>query len=60
MSNTWQQDSGETDPGFEQTLVNQIAREFLAEQRRARRWNIAFKLFIAVFMLLFLSIYHVW
>ena len=57
MSNTWQQDSGETDPGFEQTLVNQIAREFLAEQRRARRWNIAFKLFIAVFMLLFLSIY---
>ena len=57
MSNTWQQDSGETDPGFEQTLVNQIAREFLAEQRRARRWNIAFKLFIALFMLLFLSIY---
>ena len=57
MSDTWQQDSGETDPGFEQTLVNQIAREFLAEQRRARRWNIAFKLFIALFMLLFLLIY---
>lgn len=57
MSNTWQQDTGETDPGFEQTLVNRIAREFLAEQRRARRWNIAFKLFIALFMLLFLLIY---
>ena len=57
MSDTWQQDTGETDPGFEQTLVNQIAREFLAEQRRARRWNIAFKLFIALFMLVFLLIY---
>ena len=57
MNDTWQQDTGETDPGFEQTLVNQIAREFLAEQRRARRWNIAFKLFIAFFMLLFLLIY---
>ena len=39
MSDTWQQDTGETDPGFEQTLVNQLAREFLAEQRRARRWK---------------------
>ena len=57
MSDAWQQDTGETDPGFEQALVNQIAREFLAEQRRARRWNIAFKLFIALFMLLFLLIY---
>ena len=57
MSDTWQQDTGETDPGFEQTLVNQLAREFLAEQRRARRWNIAFKLFIALFMLVFLLIY---
>ena len=57
MSDTWQQDPGKKDPEFEQALVNQIAREFLAEQRRARRWNIAFKLFIAFFMLLFLLIY---
>ena len=57
MSDPWQQDNGDTDSGFEQSLVNQIAREFLAEQRRARRWNIAFKLFIASFMLLFLLIY---
>ena len=57
MSDAWQQDTGETDTGFEQTLVNQIAREFLAEQRRARRWNIAFRLIIVSFMLLFLLIY---
>lgn len=38
----------------EQALVNRLAREFLAEQRSARRWNIAFKLFFALIMLLFL------
>ena len=57
MSDPWQQDNKEADARFEQTLVNQIAREFLAEQRRARRWNIAFKLFIATFMVIFLVVY---
>ena len=57
MTDPWQQNSADNDSRFEQTLVNQIAREFLAEQRRARRWNIAFKLFIALFMAIFLVAY---
>lgn len=57
MSDPWQQNNENSHSGFEQTLVNQLAREFLAEQRRARRWNIAFKLFIALFMVIFLVIY---
>ena len=59
MSDPWQQNQQETDSRVEQTLVNQIAREFLAEQRRARRWNIAFKLFIALFLAIFLVVYLV-
>ena len=47
MSDPWQDNADKTDPGFEQALVNRIAREFLAEQRRARRWNIAFRVFLA-------------
>lgn len=57
MTDPWQQNNADNDARFEQTLVNQIAREFLAEQRRARRWNIAFKLFIALFMAIFLVAY---
>ena len=57
MSDPWQDDAGKTDPGFEQALVNRIAREFLAEQRRARRWNIAFRLFIALVVAIFLAVY---
>ena len=59
MSDPWQDNTGGTDPGFEQALVNRIAREFLAEQRRARRWNIAFKLFIALVVAIFITIYLV-
>ena len=59
MTDPWQQNNDDNDSRFEQTLVNQIAREFLAEQRRARRWNIAFKLFIALFMAIFLVAYLV-
>ena len=59
MSDPWQQGSREDEAPFEQALVNQLAREFLAEQRRTRRWNIAFRLFIAFFMLIILVIYLV-
>ena len=49
----------ETDARIEQDLVNGIAREFLAEQRRARRWGIAFKLFgagvVTLLLVIFLS-----
>lgn len=57
MSDPWQDNADKTDPEFEQVLVNRIAREFLAEQRRARRWNIAFRLFIALAVLIFLAVY---
>ena len=57
MSDPWQDNADKTDPGFEQVLVNRIAREFLAEQRRARRWNIAFRLFIAMAVSIFLAVY---
>ena len=57
MSDPWQDNADKTDPGFEQVLVNRIAREFLAEQRRARRWNIAFRVFLALILSIFLAVY---
>lgn len=45
------------DPTFEQTLASDIAREFLREQRRARRWNIFFKSLLALYVLGFFLIY---
>lgn len=59
MSDPWQDNSNKTapDPDFEQGLVNRIAREFLAEQRRARRWGIAFKLFAAVVISVLLVVF---
>lgn len=42
---------------FEQNLVNRIAWEAVAEQRRARRWGIFFKFFFAGYLVLFLLLY---
>jgi len=42
---------------FEQDLVNRIAREFLTEQRRSRRWSVFFKLLLALYLFTFLAIY---
>lgn len=42
---------------FEQDLVNRLAREFLTEQRRSRRWSIFFKLLLALYLFAFLIIY---
>ena len=44
-------------PSTEQDLVNRIAWEAIAEQRRARRWGIFFKLFFAFYLLFFLLLY---
>jgi len=44
-------------PSFEQALVSQIAREFLDEQRRTRRWGIFFKALFALYLLVFLVAY---
>jgi Periplasmic serine proteases (ClpP class) len=43
--------------GMEQKLVNRIAWEAIAEQRRARRWGIFFKLLLALYILIFTLLY---
>lgn len=45
------------DQTFEQKLVSRIAKEFLVEQRRTRRWGIFFKLLLALYLFSFLLIY---
>lgn len=47
-------------PQFEQKMVNELAREMLSEQRATRRWNTAFKVFIALYLLvlLIMAIYN--
>ncbi len=42
---------------FEQSLVNELAREVLNEQRRNRRWGIFFKALFALYLLSFFLIY---
>ena len=56
MENT-RSDSETPATDFEQNLVNRIAWEAVAEQRRARRWGIFFKLFFAGYLILFLLLY---
>jgi len=46
-----------TDSQLEQKMVNQLAREFLQEQRSHRRWSIFFKSLFAFYLLSFLFIY---
>lgn len=50
----------QSDSQFEQKMVNQLAREMLSEQRATRRWNTAFKVFIALYLLvlLIMAIYN--
>ena len=42
---------------LEQKMVNELAREFLREQRIHRRWNIVFKCLLALYLFSFLAIY---
>ncbi|OGT67257.1 MAG: peptidase S49 [Gammaproteobacteria bacterium RIFCSPLOWO2_02_FULL_47_50] len=56
MENT-HPDNGKPVTDFEQNLVNRIAWEAVAEQRRARRWGIFFKFFFAGYLILFLLLY---
>ncbi len=46
-----------TESKLEQKMVNQLAREFLREQRRHRRWSIFFKSLLALYLFVFLIIY---
>jgi protease IV len=48
----------ETNPEkFEQSLVNELAKEVLHEQRRNRRWGIFFKSLFALYLFVFLVIF---
>lgn len=51
------QSSTQESRGMEHDLVNRIAWEAIAEQRRARRWGIFFKFFFAAYLLVFLVLY---
>ena len=42
---------------FEQSIVNELAREVLSEQRRNRRWGIFFKGVFALYLLSFFIVY---
>ncbi len=44
---------------FEKSLVNELAREVLNEQRRNRRWGIFFKMLFALYLFTFMVIYFV-
>ncbi|MCP5142980.1 MAG: S49 family peptidase [Chromatiales bacterium] len=45
------------DPHWERDLLNRIAFASINEQRRARRWNVFFKLLLAIYLFSFLAIY---
>jgi protease-4 len=45
-------------PGFTQELVNRIAWEAIAEQRRARRWGIFFKLLFVFYIIAITFMYY--
>lgn len=47
----------QTEQSWERELIARIALEALAEQRRARRWGIFFKLLLALYLLAFLFLY---
>jgi len=44
---------------FEQSLVNELAKEVLSEQRRNRRWGVFFKSLFALYLLSFFVVYLV-
>ena len=50
-------DKSDNTPAFEQALVSQIAKDFLREQRRSRRWGIFFKLLLTLYLFSFLALY---
>jgi len=46
-------------PGWERRLVEELAREALREQRKARRWGVFFKLFTAAYLVVLLALWSV-
>lgn len=47
----------ETRPGWEREVLERLAFSALKEQRRARRWNIFFKMLFAAYLLVFFLLY---
>ncbi len=52
-----EQQSSDNQGEFEQALVNKVAAEAITEQRRARRWNVFFKLFMVGYVSIFTLAY---
>ncbi|MGB5733374.1 MAG: S49 family peptidase, partial [Thiohalocapsa sp.] len=46
------------DPEWERALINNMAAEFLREQRRTRRWGVIFKVGILLYLLLLIGAYY--
>jgi protease-4 len=59
MNEPTESKSSQTDISFEQKLASDVAREFLKEQRRTRRWGIFFKALFALYVFGFFAIYMV-
>ncbi len=59
MMNEEKKEATEQPREFNQALVNQLASEFLLEQRRTRRWGVFFKVLLALYLFAFLLIYLV-
>jgi protease-4 len=57
--NTMSSSGASTSPGggWERQVLERLAAESLVEQRRARRWGIFFKLFLAAYLLLLLILF---
>jgi protease-4 len=51
---TEQQDQGSKKPGWERELLEKLVFAAHDEQRKARRWSVFFKLFIAVYLVILL------
>jgi protease-4 len=57
MSDSSQLQNDDPQGEFEKELTSQLAREFLKEQRRSRRWGIFFKLFFAAYLLILMLVF---
>ncbi|NNE37637.1 MAG: S49 family peptidase, partial [Gammaproteobacteria bacterium] len=57
MTDSNSSENQQSGPEFEQEFANQVANEFLKEQKRNRRWGIFFKFLFAIYLLGFLVIY---
>ena len=60
FNNAPNNDSGKTDPNWERSVLEKIALEGIAEQRRHRRWSIFFKLLGFAYLGLLMAVLVDW